>query len=228
MEEVKLEEISSIDFATDEAFKSLRTNITFCDNNLKVLLITSTTPEEGKTYISLHLAHSYAQAGKKVLFIDADLRRSALTDRYKTNGRIMNLSQFLEGTISMNEIIYQTNFNNLYIVFAGPESASSAELLGGNRFLELLEMQRKQFDYIIIDSPSMGSVIDAAIIGAHSDGAILVVEQNVVSYKLAQRAKKQLEKSGCKILGAVLNKAARDEDDYYNGGLYHGSDKKQN
>ena len=103
------------------------------------------------------------------------------------------------------------------VIFAGPSTPNPAELLGNAKFEEMLCGAREHYDYVLIDSPPLGSVIDAAIIARNVDGAVIVVESGVISYKMVQKVKGQLEKSGCRILGAVLNKVNQESKGYYSG-----------
>lgn len=195
-----------LDYRTEEAYKSLRTNIQFCGEDKKVIVITSSVPSEGKSSVSLNLAVSLTEAGKKVLFIDADLRKSMLAGRLKAIGRIHGLTHFLSKQEELERIVYDTDIPNLSIILAGAIPPNPAELLGGDIFDMMLKHMRKIYDYIIIDTPPLGSVIDSAVIARKCDGAILLIESEAVSQRFIQNVKQQLDKSGCPILGAVLNK----------------------
>ena len=188
-----------------EAFKTLRTNILFSGSDVKVIAITSSTQNEGKSFVSLELAKSLAEAGKKVLFMDADLRKSVIVDRLADVTDVLGLSHYLSGQAENDDIIYSTQYENLCIVFAGPYPPNPVELLGSKRFSEMLEHYRSIFDYIIVDTPPLGLVIDAAVISAQCDGVVLNIAANHVSYREGQAVKAQLERSGCHIIGAVLN-----------------------
>lgn len=220
MEKIVFRKHEKLDFKANEAFKTLRTNILFSGNDIKVITMTSSTPNEGKTSVSLQLAKSFAEAGKKVLLVDADIRKSVIIGRYKVNGEVKGLSHYLTGQSSFDEVVYETDIENFYIIFAGPVAPNPSELLESEEFGKIIESQREAFDYIIVDAPPLGSVIDAAIIAKHSDGAIMVVESGAISYKLAQRVREQLEKSDCRILGVVLNKIDMEKNSYY--GNYYG------
>lgn len=220
MEKIIFRKHEKLDFKANEAFKTLRTNILFSGSDIKVITMTSSTPNEGKTSVSLQLAKSFAEAGKKVLLIDADIRKSVIIGRYKVTGEIRGLSHYLTGQSSLEDVIYATDIDNFYILFAGPVAPNPSELLESAQFEKIITSQREEFDYIIVDAPPLGSVIDAAIIAKHSDGAIMVVESGTISYKLAQRVKEQLEKSDCRILGVVLNKIDMEKNSYY--GNYYG------
>ena len=106
------------------------------------------------------------------------------------------------------------------MIFSGPLAPNPSELLGDQAFDELLEEKKAEYDFIFIDTPPLGTMIDAAVVAEKCDGAILVIESELVSYKVAQKAKVQLEKSGCRILGAVLNKVDMKKDKYYSS--YYG------
>lgn len=219
MQEIELKEIKR-DYRSNEAYKSLRTNIEFSGEDNKVLVFTSCTPNEGKSTVTLALAQSLAEAGKKVLFIDADLRKSVLAGRHNVNGQLKGLSHFLSGQTELGEVMYRVKDTNMVMIFAGVVPPNPAELLGGKRFESLLTSARKAYDYVIIDAPPLGSVIDAAIIAKQSDASVLVISANTVSHKFAKVVKEQLEKSGCPILGVVLNKVDMGQNKYY--GRYYG------
>lgn len=212
---VTLKDPKKSDYFYEEAMKILRTNVLFSSKQVKAILLTSCYPNEGKSDIAFHLAAEMGNAGKKVLLLDADIRKSTYIRRYSVNQNIQGLSQYLSGQVDRQWITYHTNFQNLDMIFAGPLAPNPSELLGDRSFGELLEEKREEYDYIFIDTPPVGTMIDAAVVAEKCDGAILVIESDLVSYKVAQRAKEQLERSGCKILGAVLNKVDVKKDKYY-------------
>ena len=158
--------------------------------------------------------------GKKVLLLDADIRKSVYVKRYSVKQEVKGLSQYLSGQVDKEQITYQTNFENVDIVFAGPIAPNPSELLSSKEFDDFLKEKKEQYDYIFVDTPPIGSMIDAAVVAEKSDGAILIVESDAVSYKVAQKAKQQLERSKCHILGAVLNKADLKKSKYYSS--YYG------
>ncbi len=203
------------DYNYNEAVKTLRTNIQFCGSNIRTIMFTSSIPDEGKSDITFVTAQSLAQIGKKVLLIDADIRKSVMLSRYQVDHKVDGLSQYLSGQKPLDEVLYDTNIENLSMIFAGPYSPNPAELLEEDLFVKLVEYGKNFFDYVIIDTPPMAGLIDGAIVARHCDGAILVIESGVVSYKIEQRVKAQLEKTGCRILGAVLNKVDLHNDGYY-------------
>ncbi len=217
---INLEKISDLDFKTKEAYKTLRTNVQFCGDDIKVVSITSCVPNEGKSMVAFNLAVSMAESGKKVLFVDADLRKSVLIGRYKINKAIKGLTQFLSGVEVLENVKYGTNVKNLDMILSGPVPPNPAELLANAKFNELLEQVRADYDYVIIDTPPIGQVIDPAIVAQQTDGVLFLVSQANISYKYAQKQIEQLKKSGCKILGAVLNKVDPEGKGSYYGGYY--------
>jgi capsular exopolysaccharide synthesis family protein len=206
MQQIHLEKLYELDFASNEAYKTLRTNIQFCGSDVRMICFTSCLPNEGKSNVSFNLAVSFAESGKKVIFVDADLRRSIIVGRYKPDQAVQGLAHFLSGQNTFEEIIYETNIDYLDMIFTGPVPPNPAELLGSDLFIKLIRMLREEYDYVIIDTPPLANVIDSAIVAKQCDGVVLVIEANAISYKLAQKVKKQLEKGNCRILGAVLNK----------------------
>lgn len=214
-QKVVLTDIRKKDYFYEEAIKTLRTNIQFTGKNVKTIMFTSCFPNEGKSDVTFQLCQEIGNMGKRVLLIDADIRKSAYVNRYRIKQKVNGLSQYLSGQLAKEFLIYQTNFLNVDIIFAGPMAPNPSELLEEEAFRELLTEVRGYYDYIIIDTPPVGSVIDAAIIAKESDGAVLVIESERVSYKVAQKSMEQLEKTGCKILGAVLNKVNIEKNKYY-------------
>ncbi len=217
---VNLDKISDLDFKTKEAYKTLRTNVQFCGDDVKVISITSCVPNEGKSMVSFNLAVSIAETGKKVLFVDADLRKSVLIGRYKINKAIKGLKQYLSGVEELDSVKYTTNVENLDMILSGPVPPNPAELLNNEKFTALVEITKKEYDYVVIDTPPIGQVIDPAIVAQQTDGVIFLVSQANVSYKYAQKQIEQLKRSGCRILGAVLNKVDPEGKGSYYGGYY--------
>lgn len=211
-------------YAVRESFKTLRTNLQFCGDDKKVILVTSCVPGEGKTSVSISLAQSIAEMGKSVVLVDADIRKSVMASRLKVSSADKGLSHFLSGQCTLAEAIVATNIPKMHLILSGPETPNPTELLESRRFQGMLESMKGVYDYIIIDCPPLGLVIDAAIVGRHSDGAVIVVEAGKTKYRLVQNVKEKLENSGVSILGVVLNKVERkNQKGYYN--KYYGSYK---
>lgn len=203
------------DYAYSEAIKGLRTNVQYCGSNIHVIMFTSALPDEGKSDICFGLASSMARIGKKVVVVDADIRRSVIKDRYNVKGEISGLTHYLTGQKGAGDIVYETSRENLSVVFAGPFSPNPSELLEDSLFDDFIEYLRVCYDYVFIDTPPMASLADGSIVGRRCDGAIMVIESGAISYRLEQQVMKQIETSGTKVLGAVLNRVDPKAEAYY-------------
>ena len=229
MKTTTLNETQKINYSVREAFKTLRTNFLFCGDDIKTVLITSCVKNEGKSTISLELSKSLALSEKKVLIIDADLRKSVFATKYTINSEnVVGLSEYLSGQATYEDVVYGTQNENLSLIFAGAVPPNPVELLSSKKFKALIEKVRELYDYVIIDAAPLGAVIDASAISAFVDGAILVITANEISYRFAQDVKFQLEKSNCRVLGAVLNRIPMKSGSYYNNYYkkYYGRYKK--
>ena len=214
MSNVTLKLAGTNDFFTQEAYKVLRTNLQFCGQDIKVIAITSCSENEGKTTVSLQIAKSFAELGKKVLVVDADMRKSVMAGRDTTATDSFGLSEVLTGIKKIEECVCDTQYEGLKILFAGQYPPNPVELIRDKYFAQVLAYARANYDYVIIDTPPLGRVIDAAVIATECDGVVLVIGQNI-RYRYAQRTMEQLEKSGCKILGAIRNSVKRKSGGYY-------------
>lgn len=214
MQQIELKK-DELDYKSKEAYKTLRTNVEFSGDNIRVVAVTSCTPNEGKSSIAYELAMSFAQNGKKTLLIDADLRKSVMIRKHFKGKVRYGLVHYLVGKYKFDDVCCETNVKNLYMAFAGPVPPNPSELLGNQRFKTLLDEAKEQYDMIIVDTPPLGSVIDSAIVAKQCDGVMLVIASGEISYRFAQKVKEQLEKAECRILGCILNKV-----DMSKGGKY--------
>lgn len=222
MKTILLKEEVKNDYFVTEAYRTLRTNMQFCGKDVKVITLTSCMPNEGKTTIAIELGKSFAEIGKKVLFIDADLRKSVVVRKYTKESGVVGLSQFLSGQASEEDVLYRTQYDGLDIVFAGQYPPNPVELLGSLAFKEFIEKSKKIYDYILIDSPPLGMVIDSAVVASFCDSAIMVVNAGKIRRKQALDVKEQLQRSGVRILGVVLNHADSKKNRVKSGAYYHG------
>ena len=227
MQTVTLKNITK-DYRSNEAYKTLRTNLEFSGSDNKAIVLTSSTPNEGKSTVSIGLALALVESGKRVLFVDADLRKSVLVGRHRVTEEVKGLSHYLSGQADLNDVICRTQEAGLFVIFAGVVPPNPSELLGQKRFAHLIENAKANYDYVIIDAPPLGSVIDAAVISKVCDASVLVVAAKSVSYKFVRTVKEQLEKTGCPILGVVLNKVDMKQNKYYGKyyGNYYGNENK--
>lgn len=205
---------------TEEYYNSIRTNIQFSGNDLKTIVLTSVQPGEGKSTTSVNLAISFARAGFKTLLIDADTRNSVMSGTFKANGRIKGLTAYLSGNSEFIETICETNVENLSIVPSGKVPPNPTSLLQNANFNKLIETVRSWYDYVIIDTPPIGLVIDAAIIAQKCDATILVTEAGAIKRRFVLKAKEQMAQSGAQFLGVILNKVDHTTDGYGSYGSY--------
>lgn len=220
LEQIAIKRFIAKDFQTAEAIKTLRTNLMFSGTDVKAVALTSFVAAEGKSTISFQLAASLAQAGKRVLLLDADLRKSNLVNRLKVRTMVEGLSHYLSGMANVNDLLYETDLQNMYIMFAGAYVPNAAELLGSAGFGKLIVALKDVFDYVIVDCAPLGQVIDCAVIAPTVDGVLLVVDTTNNSYKMERRVKSQIERSGGRVLGVVLNRVdIKDRGGYY-GKIY--------
>ena len=207
-------------YAVREEMKTLRTNIQFCGDDKRVILITSCLSGEGKSTTTQELAQSLSEIDKRVLYIDADLRKDK-EDKSGMEGEFeRGLTHYLIGQCTSRECIYSTDVRGLYVMPSGAVPPNPSELLSNERMQTLIDEMKEVFDYVIIDSAPLGMVVDAAVLAPQCDGVVLLIESATVSYRLAQDVTKQLNNTQCPILGVVLNKVERSRGGYYGYGKY--------
>ena len=182
------------DYRMVEGLNQLKTNLAFCGKDIKVITMTSSVSNEGKSSVSLSLSRTLAE------------RKSVMAARYHIQGINKGLSHYLTGQAEVEDIIYETEVEGLCITVAGPLSPDPTSILDSEQFEQFIEKARDMFDYVIIDTPPLGIVIDAVIIGKYTDGAVIVIEQGVIKRKIVQDMIKQLKRGEVRIFGAVLNK----------------------
>ncbi|HFQ6479848.1 capsular polysaccharide biosynthesis protein Cps4D [Streptococcus pneumoniae] len=210
----------------EEYYNALCTNIQLSGDKLKVISVTSVNPGEGKTTTSVNIARSFARAGYKALLIDGDTRNSVISGVFKSREKITGLTEFLSGTADLSHGLCDTNIENLFVIQSGSVSPNPTALLQSKNFNDMIETLRKYFDYIIVDTPPIGIVIDAAIITQKCDASILVTATGEANKRDVQKVKQQLEQTGKLFLGVVLNKLDISVDKYGVYGSYGNYGKK--
>lgn len=206
----------------EEYYNSIRTNIQFSGRDLKVITLTSAQLGEGKSTTSVNLAISFARAGFRTLLIDADTRNSVMSGTFKSNERYQGLTSFLSGNAELSDVICDTSIDNLMIIPAGQVPPNPTSLIQNDNFKAMVETVRGLYDYVIIDTPPLGLVIDAAILAHHSDASLLVVKAGADKRRTVTKLKEQLEQSGSVFLGVILNKYDIHLDKYGSYGSYGG------
>lgn len=197
-----------LSYAMEEALNRLRINIKFCGKNTKKILVTSSVPSEGKSTIVLNLWKMMAEAGFPTVIVDLDLRKSVLKGKYikETTGDMPDIGYYLSGNAELEDVVYSTNVENAYIVPCFNLLDSPTNLLEDKRLTELLEQLGEKYRYVLIDSPPLASVADAAQIAPHCDGVVFVVRGGDTPKGIIKQSLRQLERVGCKLLGVVLNR----------------------
>lgn len=195
-------------FAAKEAYRTLRTNVSFAlqGKGSKKICITSGAAGEGKSITLLNLAISVAEAGQKVLLIDADLRRPALA-RLLVEKAAPGLSNVLAGLVDVEETIRKSGHDNLDIIFSGDIPPNPSELLGNDAMRQLVEQMSQKYDYILIDTPPVNMVSDVCVVANLLDGVLLLARQNSSKKDELKQAVTSLQLTGAKLLGFVLNDA---------------------
>ncbi|MCO4496132.1 capsular polysaccharide biosynthesis protein CpsD [Streptococcus infantarius subsp. infantarius] len=206
----------------EEYYNSIRTNIQFSGRDLKVITLTSAQSGEGKSTTSVNLAISFAKAGFRTLLIDADTRNSVMSGTFKSKERYQGLTSFLSGNAELSDVICDTSIDNLMILPAGQVPPNPTSLIQNDNFKSMIETVRGLYDYVIIDTPPLGLVIDAAILAHHSDASLLVVKAGADKRRTITKLKEQLEQSGSVFLGVILNKYDIHLDKYGSYGSYGG------
>ena len=204
---MNISESRHVPFAVVEAYKAIRTNLTFllATSETKVFGITSPEAGEGKSTTSVNMAIAFSQLGDKVLLIDADMRKSSIHKKLKIENNA-GLSNVLAGFNNYSEVI--THINDTFdVITAGQVPPNPSELLGSARFKELVETVGREYSYVIIDTPPMDVVTDALVISPHTAGLVLVVKDHVTPTDAINRAIEAAKFANINILGAVMNAA---------------------
>lgn len=204
-----------------ESYRTLRTNIKFSsvDKNIKVIVVTSSGPGEGKSTTASNLAVVMAQAGNKTVIIDCDQRKPRLHKVFGLSNE-RGISDILAKEIKFEEAVQDTEVKNLNIITSGTKPPNPAELLASGAMKEFLESLREKYDSIIIDTPPIVAVTDAQLLSRYADGCILVVASAQADRYAAMKAKELLEKVDANVLGVVLNKVDGSHKGYY-GAYYY-------
>ncbi len=224
---------SDLKFRIEEAYKSIRANIMFSvvKKGCKIIVVSSSLPNEGKTTTTVNLAASISQADQRVLLIDGDLRKPKI-HQYFSIPSAPGLTDYLSDVASSRHkmdifgIIHPTRYENLSVIACGTIPPNPAELLGSDFMRDFLNGISKDFDYIIIDTPPLNVVSDALSLIRESDGIVLVVRDNQTTHPELQKALSSLEFIDAKILGFVVNfvesKAGKGSSSSYDSYNYSG------
>lgn len=196
--------------AVQDAYALLTANVHFSSSkeNIKTITLTSWTPKVGKTTVAINLAISLARSGWKTLLVDADIRKPGTYKRLN-NQETMGLLDIIEGNIYLLDVLSSTNIPNLTYLPCGNDDYNPIELMCSPKFSELMTGIRKDYDFVLFDTPALSSVIDGALVASITDGVILVAQMGTTKVTALHSAKEQLEKANANILGVVINKVKK-------------------
>ncbi len=207
-----------------EAFRTIRTNVLFSstEEGGRSILVTSTAPGEGKTLVATNLSIALAQAGQRVLLVDADMRKPRVHSVLGQE-QVPGLSNVLVGNAKASEAVRKGPIQNLYVLPAGVTPPNPSELLGSARFKDFLSTLVENFEFVIIDSPPVMAVTDASIIGHIANGVVYVVGCEQTSKYVASTALDQLEGAKAKFIGGILNRVDVQRNPFYYSHYYRKS-----
>lgn len=214
MKKITLTRLEALDYVSSESLNTLCANLTFAGHGLKKLLFTGASAGEGEgtTHVALRVLQTLAARGQRAVLVDCDLRSSTLSSRYGADakGELAGLAQYLSGAGKAEDILYETNMPGAYLVPQGRAVDQPVALLRSEKLAALLDELAQQFDVVLVDTPPVGLVVDAAEVASCCDGIVLVCEYGRTRRRSLALAKRQLKASGCAILGCVINKVTYD------------------
>jgi capsular exopolysaccharide synthesis family protein len=216
---------SNITTHADESFRIIRSSLPFyapADNKKQVIMVTSARPNDGKSTVEAHLARSFADAGEKVLLIDADLRRGTLHRAFDLNKSHTGLMEVLGQNVKWEDVVQPSGLGSLEFISRGKDTRSSHDLLARNQFSDLIEMLRREYDRIIVDTPPLLGIADSLLISKAVDGLIFVIRADQTTQRDVATASEILHQCGAQVYGFVLNcvNLKRLENYYYYGRYY--------
>jgi capsular exopolysaccharide synthesis family protein len=204
-----------------EAIKTVRTNVLFssADEGMRSLVVTSAGPGEGKSVVASNLALALAQAGQRVLLIDADMRRPRVHEIFG-GAQEPGLSNILSGNAKSTEAIRKSSVAGLWVMPAGHIPPNPAELLGSRRYADFLVSLGVHFDWVVLDTPPVMVVADSSIVANQASGVVFVVRADHTSRHAVKAAVEQLDAANAHLLGSVLNRVDVVRNPYYYSSYY--------
>jgi len=229
MNKINVLAMPQADYFVQSEIDRLRVNVGFAGTDKKVIMVTSSVPNEGKSYIAISLWNELAKAGNRVCLVDCDMRKSDLRNTLRlataNNEQFVGLSHYLAGYAEANDVVYATNIERAYLV-PTLTMINPSLLLEGNKFDKLISLLKNNFDYVILDTPPLRIVSDGKMISAKCDGCVLVVRAHETSRVDVKNCMQQLAAVGCPLLGIVLNRVENRKTrgyyakSYYSKGYY--------
>lgn len=219
----------SMEYEVAETINAICSSISFSGKNLKRITVAGYEANSGKTFITMHIAMAMAKRGKKVLLIDGDLRKSVMIRHYKIMlpEKYRGLAHYLSGQCDFDDAVYRTNIPNLSLMPVGELVKNPLPLLTGTDVDEMMNAVNERFDLVLVDTPPIGIVIDAAETAKYCDGVLLVLHYNKSTRGELSRMQKLIEQTGTPILGCIINKVSmsrlsRQYYGYYYSEYYYG------
>ena len=230
MKKVTLGNMPQLPYAMEEALNRLRININFLGSDIKKIMVISTVPDEGKSFVTLQLWHQMVQSGVPSALLDMDLRKSVMAEKYEitdvSGDKLTGMSSYLAGNGDIGDALYHIEGHEESAILPNIENVVNPSLLIENsRFEAMLDTLAEKYRYVFLDAPPLDLVSDGEQIGSLCDGAILVVRGGMTSKRLVRNSINQLERAGCPLLGVVLNRVENSKGKYYRkyGKGYYGN-----
>ena len=206
--------------------KTLLANIRFMDvdNPVHTMAITSAVPNEGKTFVAANLASAIATSGKTCLLVECDMRRRSMSRALGVHAQ-HGIYAVMAGECTVQQAAVATQTPNLYFLDSEPRIPNPSDLLNSNRFSKLVDLARNTYDYVLFDTPPVGTFVDAAVLGTKVDAVFMVVREGFTRKAEVAAAANQLKKSGCNLAGMIMNYCERTSSEYYYEYYYAHDDK---
>ncbi|MBR5547911.1 MAG: CpsD/CapB family tyrosine-protein kinase [Clostridia bacterium] len=227
MRTLEITRFPELDYVSAEGLNSLVTNISYCGQDIRKIMITSRYAGEGKSYVTMNLMRTLARLGRRVVVVDADLRASGIQTDYRLRGetgQLSGLAEYLSGQCELEHVLYQTDIPNACMIPAGREAPNPLQLIETENMRQLIEALSANFDVVLIDTPPVGVLVDAVALAKYCDGAVLVVAYGHGKQREIGEAVEHIRQTGCRVLGAVLNevrfKKLSNKHYYYNSKRY--------
>ncbi len=211
MRALEIKRMPELPFDVSEALNQLRINLGFCGDQIKTIMVTSSVPNEGKSFITMQLWKMMAEVGTPALLLDCDFRNSELRRKYSIHnlqeGKLLGAAHYLSGQADIESVVYKTNVSNGYMIPVTSAIANPTILLESPNFAKMLTYCKEHFTYVLVDTPPLGSVADALNITRHCDGSVLVVRSGDTPRKIVENSVQMLKRAESPLLGVVLNRA---------------------
>lgn len=206
-------------YSVEESINRLRINISFLGSDVRKIMIISSEPNEGKSFLAINLWNQMAEAGEKAILVDADMRNSTMIRKYglaREDGKeLKGISHYLAGNAELDEVLVHTKYGHGDLIPNVENVINPSMLLEGDSLEKLLNSLAEQYRYVFVDAPPLGLVSDGERIGNICDGAILCVRSGETPKGVVRDSIRQLERAGCPLLGIVLNRVSEAKSGYY-------------